>query len=139
MVGKLFKLSQLLVEFPSLSCFDRCLIICQIPSPGTFSTRPTGEQRKKPPKISVASDTVKGPDIHLAVTSTASSWLINSKNSLAHGGPCCHSACKEMPSLGRTERKWGMLAQAKEVLDRAHSMGRMAPMPLGFGVCQRNV
>jgi len=75
-VGKSSESSQLLVEFLLLSCFDRCLIIHQFPSPGTFSTRPTGEQQKKPLKISVASDTVKGPDIRLAATSTASSWSI---------------------------------------------------------------
>ena len=33
----------------------------------------------------VASVTVKGPDIHLAVTSTASSWLINSGSIFAGG------------------------------------------------------
>ena len=85
MVGKSSELSQSLVEFLSLSCFDRCLIICQFPSPETFSTRPTGEQQKKPPKILVASDTVKGPDIHLAATSTASSWSIISGCIFAEG------------------------------------------------------
>jgi len=36
-------------------------------------------------KISVASDTVKGPDIRLAMTSTASSWSINSEHIFSEG------------------------------------------------------
>jgi len=45
------------------------------PSPGTFSTRPTGEILKNPLKIVVVSFIEKGPDIHPAThlaTSSAS-------------------------------------------------------------------
>ena len=85
MVRKSSELIQLFVEFPSLSCFDRCLIICHFPSPGTFSMSPTGEQWKWPPKMEAASARVKGPDICPALTSTESSWSMISGCKSAEG------------------------------------------------------
>jgi len=63
--GKSSDSSQPLVELPSSSHLDRCLIILQIPLPGIFSTRPT-VKNEKDPKIDEASNKVNGPDIRLA-------------------------------------------------------------------------
>ena len=55
---------------------ERCLIMHQIPSLGIFSTRPTGDDLKGPPKIVVASVIEKGPDMQPALHSATSSASI---------------------------------------------------------------
>ena len=75
-VGKSSKSIQLFAKLPSPSCLEMCLIICHLPTPGTFSTRPTGEQQKKPPKMVATSFRINGPDMWPAATSSKSSWSI---------------------------------------------------------------
>ena len=73
------------MEWPCSSRFDRCQIICHLPSPGYLSTRLTGEVRKCPPKIFVASSTVNGPDIQPAEVSSRISLSMISGYSVADG------------------------------------------------------
>ena len=60
------------------------------------------------------------------------------QSSLACDGLFFHSAGKEMTSLGRAERNWGPVEQAKGVLDRENSVGRMALMLPGYDECQKD-
>ena len=84
-MGKSTESIQSFVEWPCLSHFNRCRIICHLPSPGYFSTRPMGEVRKCLPKIFVASSTVNGPDIRPAKVSSRISLSMISGYSVADG------------------------------------------------------
>ena len=87
-MGKSAELIQSFVEWPCSLCFDRCRIICHLPSPGYFSMRPMGEVWKCPPKIFVASSTVNGPDIWPAKVSSRISLSMISRYSVADGRFC---------------------------------------------------
>ena len=82
-MGKSAESIQSFVEWPYSSRFDRCQIICHLPSPGYFSTRLTGEVQKCPPKIFVASSTVNGQDIRPAEVSSRISLSMISGYSVA--------------------------------------------------------
>ena len=77
-VGNLSKSIQSLVDSLFASHFERCLIILHMPLPGTFLTRPRGDEQKGPLKMVKASDMVKGPDIFCAKTSASSSLSMSS-------------------------------------------------------------
>ena len=98
-VEKSSKSIQLFIELPSPSCLERCLIICHLPSPGTFSTRPMGKHWKKPPKMVATSFRVNRPDRCLAATSSVSSW------SIIYG---CKSAKGKLPGRNEDVRGGGL-------------------------------
>ena len=78
MVGNLSEPIHPLVESPFELCFERCLIILQMPLLVTFSTRPTGEEQNGLPKMDMALVMVKGPDMQCVCTSVSSSLSIRS-------------------------------------------------------------
>src|SRR5882724_1053404 len=77
-IGNSSESIQSFVDSPNGLHFERCLIIHQLLSPATFSTRPTGKDWKGPSKMMAAPSMVNGPYIWPATTSAMSSLSMRS-------------------------------------------------------------